>query len=126
VDAVSLNTLLGSRKASAVQRFLVTLAVPLVLLVSCSDDPEPILAPSPGSTPTPTTESAEPSPTESAEPESPEEFIRRWVELSTELQNTGDAEEFVSVSDDDCRPCRDFAEPSPATTRQVRPTIGSS
>ena len=93
------------------QRFLVALAVPLVLLVSCSDDdPEPILAPSPSSTPTPTTESAEPSPTESAEPESPEAFIRRWNEVGTEMQNTGETEAFLALSAKSCQPCQDLAE----------------
>ncbi len=92
------------------QRFLVTLAVPLVLLVSCSDDdPEPILAPSPSSTPTPTTESAEPSPTESAEPESPEEFIERWIKLSNEMQLTGDTKAYLAVSEE-CRPCVTVAD----------------
>lgn len=105
---VSLIALIGSRKALDVLRSLIASAVPLLLLVSCSDDdPEPILAPSssPTPTPTPTTESAEPSSTESAEPESPEEFIERWNELNTEMQNTGETEAFLGVSSNSCQPC---------------------
>ncbi|MEO5851307.1 MAG: hypothetical protein ABIQ15_02230 [Nocardioides sp.] len=90
-----------------VQRLLTALAVPLVLLVSCTNDnPDPILAPTPSSTPTPT--SAAPSPTKTGESETAEEFIERWVELSNEMQTSGDTEAYRLVSTN-CLPCQDFA-----------------
>jgi len=91
-----------------VLRSLAALAVPLVLLVSCTnDDPDPILAPSASPTPT----SDEPSPTETAseDPESPEEFIERWNDLSTEMQNTGETDAYLELSSR-CDACVAVAE----------------
>jgi hypothetical protein len=81
-------------------------ALPLVLgLTSCSeDDPEPILAPTPTASPTPS-----PTATETGPSETPEEFIRRWVEIYNEMQTTGDTSEYRAVGPD-CRPCREVAE----------------
>lgn len=77
-----------------------TIAVP-VLLAGCSDDPERT-----PKMPDPTSSSPTPSPTESEEPEaeSPEEFIRRWVEANTRMQNSGEVEEYSALSSK-CRPC---------------------
>jgi len=91
-----------------VLRSLAALAVPLVLLVSCTnDDPDPILAPSVSPTPT----SDEPSPTETAseEPESPEEFIERWVKIYNDMQTTGDTSEYRAASQG-CGPCEGVAD----------------
>lgn len=81
-----------------------TLTVPL-LLAGCSDDP----APEP-KMPDPTPSSSAPSPTESetAEAESPEEFVRRWVEVSNEMQRTGDVDAYLKISGE-CRPCKQVA-----------------
>jgi hypothetical protein len=82
-----------------------TLAVP-VLLAGCSDDPEPT-----PKIPEPT--SSSPSPTEPAseepEVESPEEFIRRWVEVDREMQNSGDIAEYESISAK-CKTCMSVAK----------------
>ena len=80
-----------------------TLAVPL-LLAGCSDDPEPT-----PKMPDPTTSTPTPTPTETTEAESAEEFIRRWVEVNTAMQNTGDVEQYAKLSAK-CRPCIQTAE----------------
>ena len=86
-----------------VLRSLAALAVSLVLLVSCTnDDPDPILAPS--VSPTPTSDEPSPTKTASEEPESPEEFIERWVDLSNDMQISGDTKAYLEISKD-CRPC---------------------
>jgi hypothetical protein len=94
-------TLFSGRHFMHVRRALaLTLAVP-VLLAGCSDDPEPT-----PKMPEPTSSSPSPSPTESEEPEaeSPEEFIRRWVEVGDEMQMTGDVAEFKRMSRN-CQAC---------------------
>jgi hypothetical protein len=98
-------TLFSGRHFMHVRRALaLTLAVP-VLLAGCSDDPEPT-----PKMPEPTSSSPSPSPTESEEPEaeSPEEFIRRWVEASNEMQNTGETAEYLELSGD-CPQCKQVA-----------------
>jgi hypothetical protein len=88
-----------------VRTLAAAVTVPLLLLSACSeDDPEPIVAPSPTASPA----STEPSPTKSAEREDPKEFIQRWWDLNTDLQNTGDSKAFQSVSAKSCSPCNDF------------------
>jgi hypothetical protein len=98
-------TLFSGRHFMHVRRALaLTLAVP-VLLAGCSDDPEPT-----PKMPESTSSSPTPSPTESEEPEaeSPEEFIRRWVEVDREMQNTGNIDEYESISAK-CRTCMSVA-----------------
>ena len=82
-----------------------TFAVPL-LLAGCSDEAQPT-----PKMPDPTTSSSTPSPTESetAQAESAEDFIRRWVDVNTKMQNTGDIEEYAELSSK-CRPCRQTAD----------------
>ncbi|MBD3944035.1 hypothetical protein [Nocardioides ganghwensis] len=94
-----------------------TLAVP-ALLAGCSDDPEPT-----PKIPEPTSSSPTPSPTESEEPEaeSPEEFIRRWVEAGDEMQVTGETAEYDRMTPE-CRPCQDFV----ANVEQVYENGGSA
>ena len=70
------------------KRFLAALTCcGLLALSSCSDDSSSSADPP---SPTPTSTSSEPSPTEEAE--TPEEFVRRWVEVEHEMQNTGDTQ----------------------------------
>ena len=88
----------------SVRRTVAALAVAALLLAGCSDDPEPRFDPP----------SESPSPTESettAEPEAqtPEEFIREWFELNTEMQNSGETDAFLEASPN-CKPCRDLAD----------------
>jgi len=47
--------------------------------------------------------------TEAADDETPEEFVRRWVEVDREMQNTGDTQEFRSISRN-CVPCKGLAD----------------
>ena len=88
-----------------VRRALALTAVVPLLLAGCSDDPEPqpkMPDPPPSSSPTPTT-------SETVEAESAEEFIRRWVEVNTEMQNTGQVDEYSELSRP-CEPCIQTAE----------------
>ncbi len=75
------------------------LAVPL-LLAGCSDDAEPtpkMPEPSTSSSPTPTE-------SETPEAESPEDFVRRWVDLDRAMQNSGDTADYLAVSSK-CKSC---------------------
>lgn len=88
----------------SVRRALVAaLLVPLALVSACTeDDPVPQM-------PDPTT--SEPSPTKTtstAAPETPEEFIRRFNDANVEMQATGDAAEFLALTQE-CRPCSETA-----------------
>jgi hypothetical protein len=74
-------------------------------LAGCTEDPEPIVAP-PSKSSSPAVSK---TPTETPEPETPEEFIRRWSEADTLMQNTGDPSDYLALTDD-CSPCRDFAD----------------
>jgi len=82
-------------------RLAAALALPLAL-TACGGDP---IAPPP-LTPATSTVST-PTPTE--QPETAEEFIRRWVDVDTELQNTGESAAFRALSDR-CAPCDSLAE----------------
>jgi hypothetical protein len=90
-----------------VRRSLAALVVPLLLLTlsSCGDDdgrsaPSPVtLTPSPTAT---ATQTAPPT------RETPEQFIRRWVDLQREMQTSGETREFLAASDH-CESCRALA-----------------
>ncbi len=77
-------------------------------LSACTGDdpgpePEPTVAPTPAPEP-------EPEPTaEPVEREDPEDFIRRWVEVSAAMQNSGDTTDYRSMTPD-CEPCQGFAD----------------
>ena len=88
----------------SVRRTLAAALAAGVLLSGCSDDPEPTFEPP-----------ASPSPSESesssAQPEaqSPEEFIREWVKLQRDMQNTGDVDAYLRASKG-CRSCSSTAQ----------------
>jgi hypothetical protein len=91
-----------------IRRYGAAAAVALVAasLAACDGgDPEPKISPSSPvaspSSPAPTSGSATP------EAETPEAFIRRWVDLQREAQNSGDTEELRSLSEK-CDPCMAF------------------
>ncbi len=87
------------------KRFLAALTCcALLTLCSCSDDSSSSADPP---SPTPTSASSEPSPTQ--EVETPEEFVARWIDLNTSMQNTGDTKAFRRVSSK-CRPCLSTAD----------------
>ena len=77
----------------------------LLALAACTqpdDDPEPIMPsestspPSPASSPTPERESAE-------------AFVRRWIRLTTQMQNSGNTTELRAISEG-CETCLSFAD----------------
>lgn len=81
-----------------------SLAVPL-LLVGCTEEgPTPDIPDPTTSSPTPT-----PEETETPEAESAEEFVRRWVQANTEMQNTGDIATYADLSRK-CTSCLRTAE----------------
>ena len=87
------------------KRFLAALTCcGLLALSSCSDDSSSSADPP---SPTPTSTSSEPSPTQAVE--TPEEFVRRWVGVSNEMQNTGETKTYRSISRG-CRPCMAVAD----------------
>ncbi len=61
-------------------------------------------------TPTPSVpDSSAPTSTPTPERETPEEFVRRWVEADTHMQNTGDGAEYREMSAK-CKSCLDYAD----------------
>lgn len=74
-----------------------------LLLAGCSDDPEPRFEPTESPSPAESSSSAAP------ESQSPEDFIREWFELNTEMQNTGETDAFLAASKD-CATCSDLAD----------------
>lgn len=79
------------------------------LLVGCSDDPRPRMAPPPSASPTVVDT---PSPTETP-PEvlGPEETVRAWVEARNQTVQNGSSDAVYALSSDDCTTCRDSVEP---------------
>lgn len=88
-----------------VRRALALTAVVPLLLAGCSDDPEP----QPKMPDPPTSSSPSPTASETVEEESAEEFIRRWIEVNTQMQNTGQVEEYTELSRR-CEPCIQTAD----------------
>jgi len=81
------------------------LVVPLLLAGCSEDEPTPKMPdPPPTSSPTPS-----PSASETPEAESAGDFIRRWVEINTEMQNSGSVDASMAFSDE-CAACIQTAE----------------
>jgi hypothetical protein len=83
------------------------LGLALGALTGCQAD-EPVADPAPSVS----SSVSSPSPSESSSPaaaETPEEFIRRWINVHTEMQNTGETQEFRKLSTG-CVPCYDLAD----------------
>lgn len=87
----------------SVRRTLVALVGAVLLLTGCTADAEPRFTPTDSPSPSVSETSAEP------EAQTPEEFIREWFELNTEMQNTGETAAFLAVSKS-CRPCASLAK----------------
>lgn len=90
------------------RRTLVVLGAILGLLglPACTGDgPEPSPSPSASATSPSTSDTGSPAPVA----ETPEEFIRRWIDVQTEMQNTGDTAEFRKLSKG-CKPCSESAD----------------
>jgi hypothetical protein len=91
---------------SLVTRLLITLSwLALLGLSGCSDASSSTAHPS-DPTPTVSTGTAEPSPTPQAE--TPEEFVRRWVEVDRVMENSGKTDEYRQMSRR-CRACAGLA-----------------
>src|SRR4051812_19640996 len=98
----------------ASRRVLVVLTRPLaaviccglLALMGCSDESSSSADPPPATT---TAASSSPESTPSQDSETPEEFVRRWVETDREMQNSGDTEAVRSVSEG-CTPCDGLAD----------------
>jgi hypothetical protein len=84
---------------------VVAVALPLLFSSGCGDDP---IKPKPFETPTASTS---PAPTQSGTPqaESPEQFIRRWVEAQNDMQVSGDTKEYRCLGYK-CDACNGFAD----------------
>lgn len=100
---------MGTRRRSGIiSRFCAAgLALGLLMLAGCTDD-EPDPPPPTSSTPSSPT-STEPTDSPSPDPESAEDFIRRWVEVHTAMQNTGATKEFRQLSRG-CDACEALAD----------------
>lgn len=90
-----------------VRRALALTVLAPLLLTGCSDgdpeaEPTPKMPDSSSSTPTPTE-------SESPEVESAEDFVRRWVDVSNEMQQTGETSAYLEISGK-CRPCKQVAQ----------------
>lgn len=100
------SSLFSGRHLMSVRRTLVATALaPLVglALAGCQEaEPSPKMPATSAASPTPTE-------TETAEQESPEEFIRRWVAASNEMQITGRTSDYSEISAS-CQACRRFVE----------------
>ena len=80
-----------------VQRPFASLACcTLLALAGCSDDSSSSVGPDPS----PSVSSSEPapSPTETEDAETPEAFVRRWVDVDREMQNSGDTKRLSCIS----------------------------
>ena len=87
------------------KRLLASLACLGVLcLPACSDDSSSSADP-----PSPTPSSSEPTSTPTEEGETPEEFVRRWVEVDREMQNSGETQEYRQITKG-CTACRGVAD----------------
>lgn len=96
---------------------LVPLGAALALLAGCSDagDPgrvPPTARPTPGTAPSEADRDADPAPS-TAEPapdgETPEQFVRRWVQASNAMQRGEDVDGYLDMSRR-CAPCRQVAD----------------
>jgi hypothetical protein len=87
----------------SVRRHAAALLAAALLLAACSDDPEPRFAPTEAPSPTESSSSTAP------EAQSPEEFIREWVELDNQMTASGETDEFRAASVG-CDPCNEYAD----------------
>jgi hypothetical protein len=78
--------------------------VAALVLAGCQDEPEPRFEPTPSDSSSPT----DPE-TDQPEAQTAEEFIREWVELQRDMQNTGKTAEFLAASPG-CRSCAATAQ----------------
>jgi hypothetical protein len=91
-----------------VRRALALAVVAPLLLAGCTGDPEPEPSPKMPETSS-VTPTDEPTETETPQAESAEDFVRRWVEVSNAMQNSGETEEYLRLSAK-CGACRRVAQ----------------
>lgn len=87
----------------SVRRTAAALIGAALLLAGCSDDPEPRFEPTPSPSPTESKTTTEP------EAQTPEEFIREWVETYNAFEDTGDATDLAALGAG-CGTCADIIE----------------
>ncbi len=78
----------------------------LLSLSACSDDSSSSADPP---TTAPTSASSDPTSTPTDEGETPEEFVRRWVEVDRQMQNSGDTDEYRQITKG-CTACKGVAD----------------
>ena len=89
----------------SVRRSAALALVATLVLAGCQDEPEPQFEPTPSDSSSPT----DPKSSEQPEAQSAEEFIEDWVDLQRDMQNTGETEAFLAVSDK-CIACVQLAD----------------
>lgn len=92
-------------------RTLIAAIAICLTLTACSDDDPPGSQgyPTPTGDPTPTDEPSEPETVDPAE-ETAQEFLRRWVAVGNDAQNTGDVTEYAELSGPSCSSCDQFIQ----------------
>lgn len=83
---------------------LIAVAVGLTLLAGCAEDePKPKFADDPSASP------SSPSAATAPKNETVKEFLTRWAEAESEMQNTGKTDEYLALSSG-CAPCEALAK----------------
>ena len=82
------------------------IAIALLFALSACSDGEPITPPPF----TPSTAASSPTASVTTHAETAEEFIRRWVETDTKMQNTGDTTEYLAITEPKCSACTGLAD----------------
>ncbi|WP_181309488.1 hypothetical protein [Nocardioides campestrisoli] len=93
------------RPRTAARASLALLASVALSLGGCGQDaPEPKVA-----DPTPVSQTPSETASTTTDGETPEAFIQRWMNASTDMQNSGDATEYRSITRS-CDPCSKLAD----------------
>jgi hypothetical protein len=90
-------------------RSLALAVAALMLLASCSDDPEPI-EPTATASEQPTSAPAMPDAAREDTPSGAATFVSYWVEVSNFASQTGDTEELTRISDKNCKGCETYID----------------
>ena len=89
----------------------IALAIAAVLLLaSCSDDPEPIEPTASASEQPATSAPAMPDAARRDTPSGAATFVSYWVEVSNFASQTGDTEELTRISDETCEGCETYID----------------
>jgi hypothetical protein len=101
--------LVSGRERPMLRRILPALGA-VVLLAACSSDPEPqIAAPTPSPSASASASASPAVESSAAVAETPEEFIKRWLQTDVDMQNSGDTAAYRALTPD-CVDCQQFAD----------------